>query len=91
MFRPCSQVMASGVGQSTEAESVPVCSSREYFHSVAFAGKWQQDLRGHYKLTVYELRTHLQWPMNMVEITHYGNFDVSTMFTGRGKSCRTEY
>jgi len=47
ILRPCSQVMASDVGMSMEADTPPVCSTREYFNAVEFFQKWPERLGGY--------------------------------------------
>ncbi len=46
VFGRCSQVMSSGIEMSTEADTPPVCSTREYCKWVKFLRKWPQNLRG---------------------------------------------
>ena len=46
IFRPCSQVLTSGVEMSTEAETLPVCSIFGLSAWAEFLRKWPQHLRG---------------------------------------------
>ncbi len=45
-FGRCSQVMASGIEMSTEADTLAGCSTQEYCKWVKFLRKWPQNLRG---------------------------------------------
>jgi len=53
-FQPCSQIMGSGVKMSTQAETLPLCSIREYFNSVEFLQKWVQKLKLYHYVRMYE-------------------------------------
>jgi len=46
IIRPCSQVMASGIGKRTEADTLSVCSIVELCNWVEFLGKWPEHLSG---------------------------------------------
>ena len=47
IFRPILQYMASAVGKSADAVTLPVCSILQYFSWVDFLTKWLEHLRGH--------------------------------------------
>ena len=46
IFRRFSEVMASGVEMSAEADTLPVSSIVQYFNWVEFLRKWPEHLRG---------------------------------------------
>ena len=48
IFRPCSQVMVSGVAKSSEADTVPLYSILGYINLIEFLGKWPYDLHGYF-------------------------------------------
>ena len=47
IFGACSEVTASGVGMSTEAETASVCSIHEQLMRVEFLGKWSEQFRAY--------------------------------------------
>ena len=71
ILRPCLEVVASSVGMSTEADTLPVCCILEYSKWVEFLRKWS-----------YHLFRGVRWKSKKIRIfqVHYGT--ISGIFKG---------
>ena len=74
IFWARSVVMASSIEMSTETDIGPVCSIVEYCIWVQFFQKWKKYWRG----DAFSI-------LQKIDLSHNGNIDFSSIFTGRAK------